>query len=94
MLKAQKKAVEAPVAEAKAAVQKAVAKPAAAVKQEANKTASKFESKKAEVQKAVQKPVAEARTLLKALFSLLSSYDMCRMGVRGMLQGCQVLKLP
>ena len=59
------------MADAKEAVQKAVAKPAAAVKEEAKKTVSRFESKKAEVQKAVQKPVAEARTLPWAL-ALLS----------------------
>ena len=67
MLKAQKKAVEAPVAEAKQAVQKAVAKPAAAVREEAKKTVSRFERKKAEVQKAAQKPIAEARTLCEAI---------------------------
>ena len=61
VLKAQKKALEEPVAEAKAAVQKAVAKPGAAVKAEVKKATNKFELKQAEVKTAVQKPVAQVR---------------------------------
>lgn len=61
VLKAQKKALEEPVAEAKAAVQRAVAKPGAAVKAEVKKATNKFELKQAEVKTAVQKPVAQVR---------------------------------
>ncbi len=61
VLKAPVKALEAPAAQAKAAVQKAAQQPLAPVTQAAQKAASGFDGKKAEVEQAVKQPVAEAR---------------------------------